>query len=159
MPIARSYMCGECGHRMEVVLSADQWDSPLPSCEACDAREMNQEFRPPAIGGSLRGKARGIAEDIIANDYNVADAKFDNRLGGTPKVRYKDQSTTALPPAAWAAAQATLQQAVDIGRSHRQHRYSEGPQGNGLDVLKAALDSGQQPDLIAASKRRAIKVW
>jgi hypothetical protein len=94
----------------------------------------------------------------MANDYQVANAKFDNRQGATPKIRYKDQ-TTNLPPAAWQAAQATLQQAVDIGRSHRQHRYSEGPQGNGLDVLKAALDSGQQPDLIAASKRRAIKVW
>ena len=158
MPIARSYMCGECGHRMEVILSAEEWDSPLPSCEACDAREMNQEFRPPAIGGSLRGKAARIAEDIMANDYNVANASFGNRQGGVPKVRYKDQSPN-LPPGAWQQAQATLQQAVDIGKSHRQHRYSEGPQGNGLDVLKAALDSGQQPDLIAASKRRAIKVW
>jgi hypothetical protein len=159
MPIARSYMCGECGHMMEVVLSADQWDAPLPSCEACDAREVNQVFRPPAIGGSLRSKAVGIAEDIMANDYQVANAKFDNRQGATPKVRYKDQSSTALPPAAWQAAQQTVQQAIDIGRQHRQHRYAEGPQGNGLDVLKAALDSGQQPDLIAASKRRAIKVW
>lgn len=158
MPIARSYMCGECGHRMEVVLSAEEWDAPAPSCEECDAREMNQEFRPPAIGGSLRGKARGIAEDIMANDYNVANAKFDNRQGGTPKIRYKDE-TAGLPKGAWQAAQQTLQQAIDVGRHHRQHRYADGPQGNGLDVLQAALGSGDQPDLIAASKRRAIKVW
>lgn len=158
MPIARSYMCGECGHRMEVVLSAEDWDAPLPSCEACDAREMNQEFKPPAIGGSLRGKAVAIAEDIMANDYNVANAKFDNREGATPKVRYKDQNGS-LPPAVWANAQAQLAQAIDIGKAHRHHRYDNGPQGNGLDVLKAALDSGQQPDLIAASKKRAIKVW
>jgi hypothetical protein len=158
MPIARSYMCGECSHRMELVLSAEEWDAPAPSCEACDAREMNQEFRPPAIGGSLRGKARGIAEDIIANDYNVANIKFDNRQGGTPKVRYKDE-TANLPKGAWQAAQQTLQQAIDVGRQHRQHRYSDGPQGNGLDVLQSALNTGQQPDLIAASKRRAIKVW
>lgn len=158
MPIARSYMCGECGHRMEVVLLAEQWDAAAPSCEDCDAREMNQEFHPPAIGGSLRGKARNIAEDIIANDYNVANIKFDNRQGGTPKVRYKDQ-TGPLEPGAWQKAQETLQQAVDIGKSHRNHRYANGPQGNGLDVLKAALNSGEQPDLIAASKRRAIKIW
>jgi hypothetical protein len=159
MPIARSYMCGECGRMMEVILSADQWDAPPPSCEACDAREMNQVFKPPAIGGSLRGKAVAIAEDIMANDYQVANAKFDNREGATPKVRYKDQSATALPPAAWQAAQQTVQQAIDIGREHRRHRYETGPQGNGLDVLQAALSTGEQPDLIAASKKRAIKVW
>lgn len=158
MPIARSYMCGECGHRIEVVLSADDWDAPPPSCEACESRSMNQEFKPPAIGGSMSSKAHAIAEDIMANDYNVANARFDNRQGATPKVRYKDQ-TGALPPAAWANAQAQLTQAIDIGRAHRQHRYESGPQGNGLDVLKAALASGEQPDLIANSKKRAIKVW
>ena len=158
MPIARSYMCGECGHRWEAVLAADDWDAPMPSCERCDAREVGQEFKPPAIGGSIASKAHRIAEDIMANDYNVANARFDNREGAVPKVRYKDQ-TGSLPPAAWANAQAQLSQAIDIGKAHRQHRYESGPQGNGLDVLKAALATGEQPDLIAASRKRAIKVW
>lgn len=159
MPIARTFMCSECGHRLEVVLSADDWDAQPPNCPQCDFNEqMHQEFRPPAIGGSTSSKAHAIAEDIMANDYQVANAQFDNREGGKPKVRYKDQ-TGALPPAAWANAQAQLAQAVDLGRAHRHHRYADGPQGNGLDVLKAALESGSQPDLIANSRKRAIKVW
>ena len=158
MPIARTYMCPSCGHRIEVVLTEAQWNDPPPACEACWSNDMNQEFKPPAIGGSVGARARGIAEDIIANDYGVADIRFDNRQGGTPKVRYKDQ-TSPLTAASWAAAQGQLQQAIDLGRAHRQTRYDSGPQGNGIDVLKGALESGQQPDLIAASKRRAIKVW
>jgi len=143
---------------MEVVLSADQWNAPPPSCEACDAREMGQVFRPPAIGGSLAARAGAIAEDIIANDYKVADIAFDHREGGVPKIRYKDQNPTQLP-ASWAAAQAQLQQAVELGRDHRRTRYESGPQGNALDVLKGALNSGEQPDLLAVSKKRAIRVW
>lgn len=158
MPIVRTYFCNECAHQIEVVLAGEDWDAPPPSCAACDSREMRQEFKPPAIGGSMSSRAHAIAEDIMANDYQVANAKFDNREGGTPKIRYKDQ-TSAIAPAAWANAQAQLAQAIDVGRAHRQHRYESGPQGNGLDVLKAALDSGQQPDLIANSKKRAIKVW
>lgn len=158
MPIARTYQCPECNHRIDVVLSAAEWDAPPPSCEECDAREMQQHFRPPAIGGSIRSKARNITERIIAEDYNVADLKFDNRRGGVPKVRFKDESP-GLKPAAWAQAQQTLQQAVELGRQQRHHRYADGPQGNALDVLQGALSSGAQPDLIANSKRKAIKVW
>lgn len=141
-----------------MTLKAERWDAPPPSCEACDSREMRQEFKPPAIGGSMRSKAAAITEDILARDYNVANVQFDNREGAAPKVRYKDQAA-GLPAGAWAAAQQTLQQAVDIGRQHRRTRYDSGPQGNGLDVLQAALRSGEQPDLIAASKQRSIKVW
>ena len=143
---------------MDVTLSAEEWNAPPPSCPACDAADVGQEFKPPAIGGSVRMKAAAIAEDIMANDYNVANFQSDRREGGTPKVRYKDQ-TSAIAPAAWANAQAQLAQAIDIGKAHRQHRYANGPQGNGLDVLQAALRTGEQPDLIAASKKRAIKVW
>ena len=103
MAIMRTYHCPECNHRIEVTLTAEEWDSPPPSCTACDARQMNQEFKPPAIGGSVRAKARGIAENIIANDYHVANWQSDNRLGGTPKVRYKDQTASVLP-ASWQAA-------------------------------------------------------
>jgi len=159
VPIARTYQCPECNHRMEVSLQAEQWDAPPPSCEACDARETNQVFeRGPAIGGSLRARAAAITESIIANDYGVANFRPDHRMGGTPQVRYKDQSPDVLP-GSWQAAQATLAQAVDVGRAHRYTRYEKGPQGNALDVLKGALASGEQPDLIESSKRRAIKVW
>jgi hypothetical protein len=119
---------------------------------------MNQEFRPPAIGGSVGGRARAITEDILANDYNVANVNFDNHAESTPKVRYKDQSPGVLP-AQFVAAQQTLAQAIDLGRAHRRTRYDNGPQGNAMDVLKGALASGEQPDLIANSKKLAIKVW
>lgn len=156
MPIMRTYMCPDCACQIEVMLSADQWDAPPPSCEACDAREMRQEIMPPKIGGSLRSRAVKLAEDIMANDYNVADARFDNRQGGKPKVRYKDETPGSLA-GAWASAQqhnALLEQAVAIGKQTRREIG-----GDGLDILKHSLASGTQPDLIEASKRRAIKVW
>jgi hypothetical protein len=138
---------------MEVVLSADQWDAPPPSCEACDAN-TRQEFLPPRIGGSNGAKARALTEDIIANDYGVADLKFDNRKGGVPKVRYKDQ-TAATVGSSWQGANQLLEQAVSIGKQTRR----ENGGFDGLDLLKRNLASGAQPDLIEASKRRAIKVW
>ena len=122
MPIARTYMCGECSHRMEVMLDADQWDAPPPSCDLCDARETRQEFMPPKIGGSHSYRAHKLAEDIIATDYNVADA---------------------------------IQTATAIGKQNRREMGGV----DGLDILKKSLESGAQPDLIAASRRRAIKVW
>jgi len=158
VPIARTYQCPECNHRMEVMLAPEQWDAPPPSCEACDAHETNQVFSPPAIGGSISSRAAAITEQIIANDYGVANFHGEHRMGGTPQVRYKDQSANVLP-ATWQAAQQTLTQAIEVGRAHRHVRYEKGPSGNALDVLKGALASGEQPDLIDASKRRAIKVW
>jgi hypothetical protein len=88
-------------------------------------------------------------QDIISNDYNVANFTPDNRRGGVSKVRYKDQS--AAVQSSWSGD--LLQQAISIGRQTRM----EG--GSGLDILKRNLADGTQPDLIEASKRRAIKVW
>lgn len=149
----RTYMCPECSHRMEVELSGDQWDAPPPSCESCDANTA-QEFKPLAIGGSISMKAHRVAEDILANDYQVADVKFDTREGGKPKVRYKDQTTASIG-SSWAGASQLLEQAVSIGKQTRRENGGM----DGLDLLKANLASGAQPDLIAASRRRAIKVW
>jgi hypothetical protein len=155
MPIQRTYMCNTCAHRMEVTLSADEWDAPPPSCEMCDAREVSQEFRPPAIGGSVSMRAHRVAEDIIANDYNVANVTFDNRQGGTPKVRYKDQSATALQSTWGGQIANAVETAAAIGKQNRR----ENGGFDGLDMLKANLASGAQPDLIEASRRRALKVW
>ena len=154
MPIARTYFCPECAHRIEVILSADEWNAPPPSCENCDAAETRQEFKAPAIGGSVSMRAHRLAEDIIANDYQVADVKFDNREGGTPKVRYKDQTAASIG-SSWQGAHQLLEQAVAIGKQTRR----EAGGFDGLDMLKANLASGAQPDLIEASRRRAIKVW
>ena len=155
MPIMRTYMCPECANRIEVVLSAEEWDAPPPSCPACDAHDMAQEFKPPAIGGSLSMRAHRLAEDIIANDYGVANVSFDNREGVTPKVRYKDQSATALQSTWGGQVANALETAIAIGKQTR----SESGGMDGLDMLKRNLASGAQPDLIDASKRRAIKVW
>lgn len=140
---------------MDVVLTADQWDAPPPSCESCDAREMSQSFKPPAIGGSVSYRAHRVVEDIIAKDYQVADVKFDNREGGVPKVRYKDQSPTQLQSTWGGQINEALQTAVSIGKQNRR----ENGGFDGLDILKKSLDSGAQPDLIAASRRKAIRVW
>ena len=116
---------------------------------------MQQEFRPPAIGGSVSMKAHAIAEDIIANDYRVANVKFDNRLGGTPKVRYKDESND-VRVSTWGTNQIT--NALELAKGIGQQTRREGG-ATGIEVLARSLDTGAQPDLIAASKRRAIKVW
>ena len=151
--IRRTYMCPECAHRMEVTLTPEQWDQPPPSCEACDARQMNQEFHPPAIGGSVRARAAKITEDIITRDYNVANFQSDRRVGGSPKVTYRDQTMT-LPTAQWQGAGAhrsMLETAIGIGKANRGR--------DGIDILQRNLREGVQPDLIEQSKRRSIKVW
>lgn len=151
--IRRTYGCPECNHLMEVILTAEEWDRPPPSCEMCDARQMNQEFKPPAIGGSVRSRAAAITENIIANDYKVADFQSENRLGGAAKVRYKDETPSTLA-ASWQGAGAhrsMLETAISIGKANRGQ--------DGLDILQRNLRSGAQPDLIEVSKRRSIKVY
>lgn len=153
MPIVRTYGCGECGHFMDVTLSMDQVDDPPPECPHCATRTF-QEFRPVAIGGSTVGKAVALAETIAHEDYGVADITHDTRHGGTPKVRYKDQGTPAQA-STWGAAHASLEQAVAMGR---QTRLANGG-FSGVDTLQRMLKDGSQPDLIEASKRRAMRVW
>lgn len=147
--ILRSYMCGECGYHMEVELRAEQWDAPPPDCPMC-AQQTHQEFVPPAIGGSHRARATKLAETIAAEDYGVADMQRDNREGGRPKVRFKDDNR---PPSTWGAQQAALEQAIALGRENRL-KY-----GSGLEILQKNLRDGTQPDLIELSKRRSAKVW
>lgn len=151
MPIVRSYMCGDCGHYLTVTLNADQWNAPAPYCPVCEARSMAQEFKPVAIGGSVRAKAEKITEDILEKDYHVADIERDHREQSRPKVRYADASRTNA--SGWSASPEALQGAISMGRKTRlQH-------GTGLDILQANLKSGAEPDLIELSKRRAMKVW
>lgn len=115
---------------------------------------MQQEFKPVAIGGSLTGKANAIVEQIAAEDYGVADMQRDNRYGATPKHRYKDQGTPAQA-STWGATGGMLEQAVQLGR---QTRLQSGGL-SGVDILQKALKTGDQVDLIEASKRRAIRVY
>lgn len=151
MPIVRTYQCEDCNHRLEMMLTADDWDAPPPPCPVCAVRPMSQEFKPIAIGGSNSSRAHAVAEDILANDYHVADMQRDKHAR-TPAVRYKDQTST-IPASTWQAANQTLEMAIASGRETRLKH------GSGLDVLQANLKSGVEPDLIANSKRRAIKVW
>ena len=152
MPIVRTYQCIECFHRVELTLSAEEWDNPPPACPRCSVITQ-QEFKPFAIGGSVSGKANAITEDILANDYHVADIKREGRQQGTPSVRYKDAATVPAQSGSWGATNQALEQAVVLGRQSRlQH-------GSGLDILQANLKSGAEPDLIANSKRRAIRIY
>jgi hypothetical protein len=158
MPIVRTYACGDCGHFMDVTLTMEQWDAPAPDCPRC-ASGLRQEFKPVALGGSAYARARTLAEDIAHNDYGVADMAWrkDREVAqGTPH-RLKDetpQSVAAATGSNWGVTGEALQQAVALGR---QVRLNHG--GSGLDILQNALKDGTQPDLIEASKRRAMKVW
>ena len=151
MPIIRTYACPACNHWIEVVLTSEQWDDPEPDCPACKARTV-QEFKPFGIGGSTNGKAHAVAESILASDYHVADFQREHRREGTPSVRYKDQATP-VTPSQWGQATAAIEQAIAVGRQTRIKH------GSGLDVLQANLASGAEPDLIAGSKRKSIRVW
>lgn len=142
MPIVRTYTC-DCGHVMKVTLRSDQWQEPPPACSNC-AAQTNQQFTPPHIGGSHRARAVKLAEDIAANDYNVADMKLDGQ-GGPNKVRYKDANPGA--PSAWGINPEALQVAAAAGRQTRlQH-------GSPLDIIKT------MPDYIANSKKISTRVW
>ena len=147
--ILRTYMCDACGFGMEVELTADQWDAPPPDCPEC-AVATYQELKPPAIGGSNRARAVKMAEDIAEKDFGVADFKSDGRQGGRPKVRYK---VANVPPSTWAAPNANLAHATQLGRESRL-KY-----GSGMDVLKEGLKSGDVPDMIALSKARSARIW
>jgi DNA-directed RNA polymerase subunit RPC12/RpoP len=150
--IVRSYMCSACGHYLNVTLTAEQWDAPCPECPNCSTQAMAQDFKPVAIGGSARSRAEKITEDILEKDYHVGDIKRDDRREATPQVRYKDQA----PPANashWVGSREALEGAVAAGRQSRL-RY-----GSGLDVLQSNLKTGEQPDLIEISKRRAMRVY
>lgn len=162
MPIVRTYQCELCFNRLELTLTAEQWDAPAPECPFCNGMGMNQEFTPPRVNGSPSARANAIAEKIAAEDYGVGNMWRDSR-GGTPKVEYKDdmmgvpqrggRTWAGATRSTWGASAASLDQAIASGRAIRQQF------GNGLDVLQSALKSGAQPDLIAASKRRSMRVY
>ena len=154
MPIVRTYQCSECFHRVELTLAPEQWDDPAPACPHCAPGEaMRQEFKPFAIGGSPSARAHAIAEDIAGADYHVADMQREHRPEGTPKVRYKDAVSTPSQASTWGAATETIQAAMAYGKQTRlQH-------GSGLDILQANLKSGKEPDLIALSKKRSIRLY
>jgi hypothetical protein len=159
MPIRRTYACEDCGHFMEVTLPMDQWDAPPPLCPHCQLAGMGQEFKPVAIGGSDYAKARAVAEDIAAKDYNVADFQWrkNNEDAAKTSHRLKDETPASVAAATgsnWGVTGEALQQAVALGR---EVRLKHG--GSGLDMLQNALKDGTQPDLIELSKRRAMKVW
>lgn len=152
MPIVRTYACPACNYWMKTTLTAEQWDDPEPECPKCQERTQ-QEFVPFGITGSNTARAHAIAEEIVTSDYHAADFQREYRREGTPAVRYKDQVAPAMA-SNWNGVQGALEQAVAIGRQTRQRHG-----GTGLDVLKANLASGAEPDLIANSKKRSIKVW
>lgn len=157
MPIVRTYGCGTCGHFLEVTLTMEQVDDPEPICPHCAVAPMQQEFKPFAIGGSTVGKAVKMAETIAHEDYGVADITHDTRVGGTPKVRYKDQGNTMQQAqlSTWGATGSMMDTAISLGR---QARMANGG-SSGVETLQRMIKDGSQPDLIEASKRRAMKVW
>lgn len=153
MPIVRTYGCEECNHLMEVTLTMEQCDDAPPECPMCADRRMYQQFKPVAITGSATARAHDIAADIAATDYHVADMQREGRPEGTPKVRYKDQTAPVAKSAWGGVSHAALEAAVVSGREMRLQF------GSGLDILQANIRKGIEPDLIANSKRRAMRVW
>jgi putative FmdB family regulatory protein len=163
MPIIRTYGCGECGHIMDVVLRAEDWDAEPPECPECQRRQMRQEFKPVSVRtgmASHRARAVALAEDIASKDYGVGNMVAARREGDVPKVRYKDD-TGEVQKAGWSGPSAreyqvgreALETAVALGRANRLKH------GNGLDVLQSTLKSGDMPDLIENSKRLSHRIW
>ena len=155
MPIRRTYACPDCNHFWEVVLDMSQSDAPSPSCPACDTRDTQQVFKAPGIiNSSPHSRAQALTEDILANDYHVADIDRDRRHEAKPKVRYKDQASTVMP-SSWTnvGGPDVMNAAIATGRQTRLEF------GSGLVVLQANLKSGAQPDLIEVSKKRSPKIW
>lgn len=151
MPIERSYMCEECGHYMNVTLTMEQVDDPAPDCPVCQPGRMQQDFKPIAIGNSVRGAAEKLTENILREDYGVANMQRDHRPESTPtQVRYQ---TPPANPSRWGIAREALEAAVSAGRQSRMKH------GSGLDILQQNLRSGAEPDLIALSKKRAMRVY
>ena len=156
MPIRRTYICPECNYYWEIELTLDQADAPAPDCPRCIAYDLQttgqQQFKAPGIvNSSPHSRARAVTEDILANDYHVADV---NRSPSRTNLRYKDQSP--VMPSTWAAP--TIG-GPDLGAAIAMGRQQRLDFGTGLDVLQANLKSGAQPDLIEASKRKSAKIW
>lgn len=170
-------MCADCGHRLELELRLDQWNDPPPPCPQCDKVEIDLDFRPIALGGSLANRAMAYAEKIAAEDYQVADMQLDSREGGRPKVRYQEPKElkeaaakvareasreahrTRHAPSNWspnpAAAHETLLKAVAIGREARLMSGGK----SGLEILQDNIRNGTEPDKIANSKKLSAKIW
>ena len=154
MPIRRTFGCEVCGHFLTQELTLEQADWPAPLCPHCEGlSEMQQEFRPPAIGGSDYGKAAKLAETIAAQDYGVADINIEGRQGVRNKVRYKDDNRQG--GSVWGATNEALNRAIAMSR---QDRVANGV-ADGLTVLHENLRNGSQPDLIEVSKKRSMRVW
>ena len=113
--ILRTYMCGECGYRIDAELTSDQWNAEPPECPMCEAM-THQEFKPPAIIGSNIARATEIAHTIASEDYNVADIQSPSRSRRT--VRYRD-SVDGVPASTWGMQQGALQQAIADRKSTR----------------------------------------
>jgi len=132
---------------MNVTLQMDQADDPPPMCPKCHIGEqMQQDFKAPGIvGDTAYSKAQKVTEDILRNDYHVADI---NRSPSRAKVNFQGPNTST-----WGVAREALEGAITAGRQNRLRH------GSGLDILQQNLKSGAQPDLIEVSKQRAMKVW
>ena len=152
MPIVRTYGCEQCNYLLDVTIDPSQWDAPPPECPVC-AKRTYQEFRPVAITGSTSTRAHAVAETIAAEDYHVADMKREHRQDGTPNVRYRDQTSPALSSTWGGVSHAALESAIAAGR-HTRLNF-----GSGLDILQSNIKNGTEPDLIANSKKRALRVW
>jgi hypothetical protein len=149
---------------MEVTLASEQWDDPPPGCPACEAREMNQEFKPVAIGGSTRSKAVKLAETIAAEDYGVADMNLEGYQGVASKHRLKDIKADTVLAGSWGSVPGAVGKSVTIDSALMATAMAAGKQtrqegGDGLDILQGALKSGAQPDLIEQSKKRMMRVY
>lgn len=153
MPIVRTYGCDRCGHFTEVTLTFAQADDPPPDCPHCAVATV-QEFKPLAIVGSIKARAADLAQTIAHEDYHATDIEVDYRQESVPKVRFKDQTSSA-PPSVWTGGNAMLAQALAFGRQARMQSGGESP----IESLKRSIANGSQPDLIEVSKRRAMRIW
>jgi len=152
MPI-RTYGCPDCGRTVEVVYAMEQWADPPPPCEC--AAQMEQQFKPPGIGGSVQARAAKIAEDIAVQDFGLTNFNMNNH-GDPAAPRYGHRE---VPRVQGVDSQAILKGLVGSGSA----TINPDRGGAGFAPLRQLQDGikrGAIPDLVGKRNlaKNAIKV-
>lgn len=135
-----TFRCNDCGHVFKRTLH--KIDAPDPKCPHClkeqRTRGMDMAGRPPAIGGSIIGKAVDTTAEIVMQDHGLPDLK-DN-------IRQGEISAPKLAP--------HLQRQVDNffgGSAALRGTGIRGAAALGQRALSGAFRSPDQPDILGGT--------
>ncbi len=84
-----TFRCGDCGHVFKRTMELEARDPKCPHCQKAQrARGMDMAGKPPAVGGSIIGKAVDTTAEIVMQDHGMTDMRDNIRQGevSTPKL-------------------------------------------------------------------------